>query len=123
MSIIVGKVYADWCGYCTQLAPEWEKLKLMLPTTTFVEIEQSNEKYMAEFKAKHPTLKVSGFPTIFKIGHNNKIEYYTGSDRRAPALKRWVQSSLKRHAGKRKGITNKRRFRKNKTVKSFFGFF
>ena len=29
MSTII-KIYADWCMYCNLMAPEWDKMKLLL---------------------------------------------------------------------------------------------
>ena len=33
-SIIVGEIYADWCGHCKVLKPEWEKMKTMIKQNT-----------------------------------------------------------------------------------------
>ena len=32
--IIIGKIYADWCGHCNMLKPEWEKMKNMIKHNT-----------------------------------------------------------------------------------------
>ena len=120
MPIILGKVYATWCGYCQQLAPEWSKLKKILKTIQFVDIEEKQTNKKQQFEAKHakslnlinnnPQLEVNGYPTIFKIQPNKKIEYYTGT-RTAQAIKQWV---LPRN----KTIRKKRSFN-NKTYRRF----
>ena len=99
MPIIVGKVYATWCGYCQQLAPEWSKLKKILKNVEFVDIEEKQVNKKQQFESKYakslnlinnkPQLEINGYPTIFKIHPNRKIEYYTGA-RTAPAIKQWV---------------------------------
>ena len=99
MPIILGKVHATWCGYCQQLAPEWSKLKKILKNVEFVDIEEKETNKKQQFESKNakslnlinnkPQLEVNGYPTIFKIHPNRKIEYYTGA-RTAHAIKQWV---------------------------------
>lgn len=93
---IVGKIYADWCGHCQSLMPEWQKMKKLLSgkNITFKEIEQKQEKqsinnvnytYLIQSAEK---LTSSGYPTIFMI-KDGKLKYYNG-DRNALALSKWV---------------------------------
>lgn len=92
--IIIGKVYADWCGHCQALKPKWEKLKQILPKgrVQTIEIEEAETDKRAEFEKKHKkTINVRGYPTIFKIV-NGKIEYYSGL-REPEDMKRWVLST------------------------------
>jgi len=121
--IIVGKIYADWCGHCQQLKPEWSKMKTNLMKNNkkqlqIVEIEESQTESLANFKAKHPNLQVNGYPTIFKIHPNGHIEYYSG-ERIADKMQKWVSQ---KNGGKQ---TFRRKKRERKTVKrrNFFGWF
>jgi thiol-disulfide isomerase/thioredoxin len=119
---IVGKIYANWCGHCQSLKPEWDKMKLNPRTRRimFVEIEESQTEKMAEFKQKYPQLQVNGYPTIFKIGANNRIDYYSGA-RTAEEIGRWA---LQKTANTRKG-SFRRKGGMKKTVKrrKLFGLF
>ena len=119
--MIVGKVYANWCGHCQNLKPEWKALKKSLSTSRvqFIEIEESESAKRAHFEKKNKTqLNVNGFPTIFKIQHGKPVQYYTGP-RTADAMRAWigVQSSNK-HTRKN---THRRPINKNKSQKRWFG--
>jgi thiol-disulfide isomerase/thioredoxin len=108
--IIIGKVYANWCGHCQQLKPKWDQLKRMLPKgrVQTVEIEEAETHKRAQFEKKHgKTIDVSGYPTIFKI-INNKIEYYSGA-REPEDMKRWVLSTPPTKKTFRRHRTPKRR--------------
>ena len=110
-NIIIGKIFADWCGHCTTLKPEWEKMKKQIKLNMgralknvnieFVEfgdteenkkmgkqidsmIDEFNQKYGNTMNQK---LSHSGFPTIFKLC-NNKIEYYNG-ERISDKMYKW----------------------------------
>ena len=123
-SIIIGKVYANWCGHCQDLKPKWQSLKRILPKgrVQFVEIEESEKNKRSQFEKKHnKTLNVNGYPTIFKIV-NNKIEYYSGP-REPEDMKRWVLSSLnKSKTFRRSHKQTYTRFNRTRRIKPF-GFF
>lgn len=85
--IVVGKIYADWCGACQKLQPEWEKMeKILGKNKNFIfeniesanqdqGIEKVNNTYLAE-----SVIKLSlqgGYPTIFKI-KKGILTYYNG---------------------------------------------
>ena len=96
--VIVGKIYADWCGYCQMMQNDWDNLKRDLGENKKIEfvddIEQKNEGDMVnnvnEKYLKKSPLKLSlqgGYPTIFKI-KNGKLSYFNG-ERTYDAMKKW----------------------------------
>lgn len=121
MPIIVGKVYANWCGHCQMLKPEWAKLKQSIPNgrVQFIEIEESESEKRSHFENKMKTkLNVNGYPTIFKIHTKKPVEYYTGP-RTADHMRRWIMANKKT-----KNITMKRTNKKpRKTQKNWVSFF
>ena len=119
--IIIGKVYADWCGHCQALKPKWEQLKQILPKgrVQTVEIEETETDKRAEFEKKHKkTINVSGYPTIFKIV-NGKIEYYSGP-REPEDMKKWVLSTPNKKTFRQ---TRRKSRGKKRTRKSFLNLF
>jgi thiol-disulfide isomerase/thioredoxin len=118
--IIVGKVYADWCGHCQTLKPKWEQLKRILPKgrVQTVEIEESETEKRAEFETTHKkTINVSGYPTIFKI-INNKIHYYSGP-REPEDMKQWVLSGPS-SSSKKTFRRGRRKSRGKRTTHKYF---
>lgn len=113
-TLIIGKIYADWCGHCIALVPEWKKMKQMVyekrfenTNVIFKEIGDTKEnkkrgikmdsliaKLNKDNRAGQEPVKIDGgFPTIFKI-YNGKLEYYKGS-RDAKSIFEWASSNLK----------------------------
>ena len=109
--IIIGKIYADWCGHCKSLKSEWNQMKDMIKLNTGrslknvefqiyemgetaendmrnislqQQIDDFNKKY---FPNGDQRVSGDGFPTIFKICRK-KIEYYNGP-RTAQELYDW----------------------------------
>lgn len=100
--IVCGLVYANWCGHCVALKPEWIKMvktikqkvkKNQYNKPIFLPFEQSKIDLLREFNEKNSqyldnkSVTYSGFPTLFKI-HNGTISYYNGK-RDANSMEKW----------------------------------
>jgi len=112
MTIIVGKVYANWCGHCNELAPKWNTLKDLMKgyQIEFIDYEEPITDENNIFVTNHGhKIKVNGYPTIFKIRQGNKPEYYTGI-REPNYIKQWILFSPKKtFRSSRKNKNNKKR--------------
>jgi len=123
---VIGKIYANWCGHCTALAPKWNKLTKLLrkkiPKRQLVisNIESENvetglstlnQQFLSNSDEK--VALQGGYPTIFKIV-NNTIHYYDGQRELAPMLK-WALAGIPRyHQSKKNYNTRKNKTRKNR---------
>jgi thiol-disulfide isomerase/thioredoxin len=139
--IHVGKIFAEWCGHCKTLKPEWEKMKRDIKLqlgralhnvhVEFVEIgdtEQNKakgltvegmlQKFNASKKCNTP-VKSEGYPTLFKV-YNGNLEYYTGP-RDANSMFAWYTKGLV-NSGVKKGGSRKAR-RGSSIANIFSGFF
>lgn len=87
--VVVGKIYANWCGHCQNMTKDWEDLKNYLANQgnmfEVVEIEQEqettllpqvNKKYLKKSPAK--VSLQGGYPTLFKIKGGN-VSYFQGN--------------------------------------------
>jgi thiol-disulfide isomerase/thioredoxin len=94
--IVIGKVYADWCGHCQALKPEWKKMKHHVHSkkgklrVVFVEIEEKAiDHKLKQLKNEYVVdVEVNGYPTVFKI-ENGKVDYFNGN-RRSTDISNWV---------------------------------
>jgi thiol-disulfide isomerase/thioredoxin len=142
--LVIGKIYADWCGHCVALKPEWAKLKRDIKhsmgrnfknihiefreigdtpynqtkgITVDRMIEQFNNRHMSNSSEK---LAIDGgYPTLFKL-NKGKLEYYKGG-RDAKSMFHWytngissVQGVKKIHGGASSKPRRNRSFRKTK---------
>jgi len=117
--IIIGLVYANWCGHCQSLKPEWDMFKKNLKIDKKLaskcgvfEVEDSDIMKDSKIKkiskkVKGGEVQVNGFPTLFKIVGGN-IEYYNG-ERSANSLLEWAKLSNQNGGKTRKN----RKTRKN----------
>ena len=125
-TIFVGKVYADWCGYCRELAPKWDSLKDSVTDSniSFVEYnEPETDNQQMFMTSEGHQIKVSGYPTIFKVHSiNNKPEYYSGV-REPEDIRKWIltqpkkkfrKSRKNKDKDKKKDKKNKQKSRKNR---------
>jgi thiol-disulfide isomerase/thioredoxin len=90
--VVVGKIYATWCGHCKALNPEWIKLTRALkshhdPGTKYVisAIEQKQQQigidHVNNTYLQNSGEKLAlngGYPTLFMI-RNGVLSYYEGN--------------------------------------------
>ena len=69
--------YADWCGHCVNMKPEWEKLENKCKGNNNLNIARVNDQ-MKDKLHNNIGNDVSGFPTI-RLYNNGKLDNeYTG---------------------------------------------
>ena len=95
-AMTVGLIYANWCGHCNALKPEWKKMKQGMRGSNcqYLEIEDSDphkDRKIAHVNSrlKGGKLVANGYPTVFKI-KGGQIDYYQG-ERTASALQQWFK--------------------------------
>ena len=95
-SMTVGLIYANWCGHCQALKPEWKKMKRGLHGTNchYLEIDDSDDhkdRKIAHVNTRLTSgkLTINGYPTVFKI-KDGVLEYYQG-ERSSPAMAQWFK--------------------------------
>lgn len=105
MTVLI-KLYANNCGYCIDMIPEWEKLKILLGNKVEVieiehmELSESNNRLDIINKKLRKPIIPNGYPTIAKI-IKNRVEYYNGP-RIAKKILNWVKSNNKMSTKKKK---------------------
>lgn len=96
---VFGRIYANWCGHCTNMKPDWRKLKKENKHNMIcVDIEEQEQSKKVprfnKFVNPSPALQfASGYPYIFRVV-NQQLEEYTSSDRTYDALQAWLKSPL-----------------------------
>jgi thiol-disulfide isomerase/thioredoxin len=93
--IVVGKVYADWCGHCQSLKPEWAKMKNKIHKKKgkhyiiYEEVEEKeiDTKLNRIKNEQKVNIEANGYPTLFRIS-NGKVDYYRGN-RQSDAMADW----------------------------------
>ena len=106
--IAYGKIYADWCGHCVALQPEWKKVEHALLPMRSNNIESANKDRLIDaFNRKYHTnmQKEVGFPTIFKLTKVGGIETYDG-ERNAKHMIAWLKGKDKKEEEKPKTMFN-----------------
>jgi hypothetical protein len=98
--LVVGLIFANWCGHCQALKPTWDEMVTeIMKTPDFkkqkgivIEIEDADPEKDAKIakinkNIKGQQLAANGFPTIFKK-KGGKVDYYTGG-RTIPEMSSW----------------------------------
>lgn len=123
--LVLGKIYAEWCGHCKNLAPKWDIIEEELPKRFTAKskplVYKVEESKMNDFETGLETLKPylanpsenvelqGGYPTIFKIV-NGKLSYYDGPREVGPIIT-WAMEGIrtpKKSKHTRKGVKNRR---------------
>ena len=126
--LVLGKIYAEWCGHCKILAPKWEIIEQELPKRFPItskplvyKVEESNMddsklglETMNPYLA-NPSEKVEvqgGYPTIFKIV-NGQVSYFDGPREIGPIIT-WSMEGFRTAKYSKKSSKKTRKGRKNR---------
>ncbi|WP_417911536.1 thioredoxin family protein [Candidatus Electronema sp. TJ] len=85
MEIKVFKFYADWCGPCQAMKPEYEKVKKLYPHVEFYEVDWDKNREKAE------KFDIKGIPHVIKLTNKNRIKRQSGYMSRN-ALVRFIEN-------------------------------
>jgi thiol-disulfide isomerase/thioredoxin len=98
--LVAGLIFANWCGHCQSLKPQWDEMKKSLTKNPefnkkggiVIEIEDSDPQKDSKIENINKTVKgnklqANGYPTIFKK-RGGTIEYYQGG-RTAEEMRGW----------------------------------
>jgi thiol-disulfide isomerase/thioredoxin len=125
--LVLGEIYAEWCGHCKDLAPKWtvieKELPKRFPSNTKPLVYKVEETNMNDatlgLETMNPYLASSsekielqgGYPTIFKIV-NGQVSYFDGPREIGPIIT-WAMEGLR----SKKSSKKTRKGRKNRRSK------
>lgn len=108
--VVIGLIYANWCGHCQQLKPTWEELKKRIMNDydnkfTIVEIEadqadKSEQLAKLEQHLNGEKIQAGGYPTMFKLA-DGKANYYGGA-RDLDSMMNWATGNKQLVGGYRR---------------------
>jgi thiol-disulfide isomerase/thioredoxin len=114
--LVLGKIYANWCGHCKILEPKWAVIEKEIPKRfqagpkpLVYKVEESNmddgEVGLATLKShlNNPDANVElqdGYPTIFKIAKGS-LSYYEGPREIGPIIT-WAMEGLRKKKSSKK---------------------
>ena len=80
--------YANWCGHCTHMKPEWNKFKSSIPKGLNVaEVENSSMPLLEK------TPEIRGFPTIKMFKDNVEVDEFKESERTKENIMRFANNN------------------------------
>ena len=87
-------LYADWCGHCKKLKPDWDALSSEMNTNTQTKMIKvnvgENDEKSKEINEKY---QLKGFPTIVLLDKGELVETYEGN-RNIKSIKSFINSKF-----------------------------
>jgi len=69
--------YWNYCGYCQQIKPIWDKVTKKYAKSTSIHIINVEVDHLELLRAKYKK-NISGVPTIIKYSKSKRIQEFTG---------------------------------------------
>jgi thioredoxin 2 len=85
-------LWAEWCGPCKMMAPNFAQVAKQNPQVIFAKIDtEANPRLSAAFN-------VRSIPTLVLMNKTTELARISGA-LRAPELQQWLDQQLKQHQG------------------------
>ena len=91
--------FANGCGYCEKMMPEWNKFKTSSP----ISIGEVPAQHMSEYNPLHNEENIVGYPTIRLYNKGKLVKEYDGDRSKADIL-RFVKKYIKEKNPKRNNL-------------------
>ena len=127
--LVLGKIYAEWCGHCKVLQPKWavieKEIPRRFPSGSKPIVYKVEESDIADKKVGLETMKPylnnpdanvelqDGYPTIFKISRGS-LSYYEGPREIGPIIT-WAMQGLRSKKSSKKTRRGRKKRRSRHT--------
>lgn len=91
--------FAQGCGYCKRMMPEWNKFKNVSP----ISIGEVPAEQMSEYNPLENEENIVGYPTIRLYNKGKLVKEYDG-DRSKADIMRFVKKYVKEHKPKKNNL-------------------
>jgi len=91
--------YADWCGHCKDMKPEWHKTVEQLKTSRNIHVGEIESSHIPSLTHKP---EIAGFPTIKMYNHGKEVANFDNQPRISQNITKFAMdnSSKSHHAPK-----------------------
>lgn len=84
--------YAEWCGHCKTMKPEWEKVVSKLKDTGKVNVAEIESDLVGHLKDKP---QIEGYPTIKMYNGGKEVAKFGNEERVADNIEKFAMSNSK----------------------------
>ena len=109
--------YADWCGHCVNMKPEWEKLESQCKKNNKLNIARVNSNNVQQINSTM-NQNIVGYPTI-RLFNNAKPKKDYDGERSAKEFMKFLKKHLNKKSKslKRRHSTKQKRSNKKKMTR------
>lgn len=108
--------YAEWCGHCNAMKPEWEKVVEKLKDSGKINIADVKSDFIDALTSK-PKPKIEGFPTIKMYNKGREVAKFE-DERSAEKLEKFAMSNSTSTNTRSNASTDKNKNTENQTKAS-----
>jgi len=96
--------YAEWCGHCKTMKPEWEKVVSKMKDTGKVNVAEVESGYIEHLKDKP---QIEGYPTIKMYNSGKEVAKFGNEERIADNIEKFAMSNSNKKETNTKLVENK----------------
>ena len=95
--------YAEWCGHCKTMKPEWEKVVSKMKDTGKVNVAEVESGFIEHLKDKP---QIEGYPTIKMYNSGKEVAKFGNEERIADNIERFAMTNSNKKENNTKLLVN-----------------